>query len=132
MPSPTLVPHLVVPDGEAAITFYEKALGATLESRMPADDGRRLMHAHLTIGNGSLFLMDDFPEYREYNRARTPADLGGASSVVHIEVDDADAAWTQAVAAGVTVIMELGNQFWERGTESSPTRSGISGRSADR
>lgn len=30
---------------------------------MPADDGVRLMHAHLKVGDADLFLYDDFPEY---------------------------------------------------------------------
>ncbi len=30
-----------------------------------ADDGKRLMHAHLTVNGGSLMLSDGFPEYRD-------------------------------------------------------------------
>ena len=36
MNNSALTPHLVVNDGEAAITFYEKAFGATLEAKHPA------------------------------------------------------------------------------------------------
>src|SRR5688500_14806902 len=60
MTTPTLSPHLVVNDGEAAIAFYENAFGATLEAKMPAEDGKRLMHVHLKLGAGALFLHDDF------------------------------------------------------------------------
>jgi PhnB protein len=50
------IPHLVVNDGEAAIAFYERAFGATLEGKRPAEDGKRLMHAHLkTRGRRNLF-----------------------------------------------------------------------------
>src|SRR5690606_6873352 len=51
----TPVPHLVVNDGEAAISFYQNAFGATLAAKHPADDGKRLMHAHLKLGSADLF-----------------------------------------------------------------------------
>lgn len=106
------IPHLVVVDDEAAIAFYERAFGATLEDRHPADDGRRLMHAHVKIGNGTLFLHDEFPELGEHRGARSPTRLGGASCVLHLDVPNADAAWERATAAGAEVIMALDNQFW--------------------
>ena len=106
------VPHLVVDDGELAIAFYERAFGATVEARHKAEDGRRLMHAALKIGNGALYLHDDFPEYGNHGGARRPATLGGASCVLHLDVADADAAWQRATEAGATVVMALDNQFW--------------------
>ena len=111
MNSPALTPHLVVDDGEAAIAFYEKAFGAKLEAKHPAEDGKRLMHAHLTLGAGALFLHDDFPEFGEHG-AKAPARLGGTSCTFHLDVPDADAAWERAVGAGAAVLMPLDNQFW--------------------
>lgn len=106
------IPHLVVNDGEGAIAFYEKAFGATLENKHPAEDGKRLMHAHLKLGNGSLLLHDEFPEFGDHGGARAPTELGGASCVIHLDVPDADAAWERAVDAGAEVIFEMDNQFW--------------------
>ena len=106
-----IVPHLVVNDGEAAIAFYQEAFGATLEAKHPADDGKRLLHAHLKLGEGELFLHDDFPEFGEH-AAQAPARLNGTSCTFHLEVVDADAAWERAVGAGATVLMPLDNQFW--------------------
>lgn len=111
MDDPTLSPHLVVNDGEAAITFYENAFGATLEAKMPAEDGKRLMHVHLKIGTGALFLHDDFPEFGERG-AQAPKRLGGTSCTLHLDVADADVAWERALKAGATVLMPLDNQFW--------------------
>ena len=45
-------PHLVVSDAAAALEFYKKALGATETMRMPAEDGKRLMHSEITV-NGA-------------------------------------------------------------------------------
>lgn len=107
------IPHLAVNNGVAAIAFYEKAFGAKLESKHVADDGKRLMHVHLTLGEGILFLHDEFPEHGGGSGgAIEPIRLGGASCTIHLEVPDDDAAWKRALDAGATVVFPLGNQFW--------------------
>ena len=100
--------HLTIRDNRAAeaIEFYRQAFGAepAMDPHM-AQDGKRIMHAHLKINGGSLMLNDDFPEY------------GGAASppgslTLHLQVPDADAAWIRALAAGATEKMPLDDQFW--------------------
>ena len=59
----SLIPHLVCDRCAEAIEFYKKAFGAEEIHRMPAPDGRRIMHAALRIGSSYLFLVDDFPEF---------------------------------------------------------------------
>ena len=51
-----VTPHLVVNDGNAAIEFYKKALGATEALRMPAQDGKRLMHSEIHVGGARIFV----------------------------------------------------------------------------
>ena len=65
-PKTGLTPHLTIRDDRAveAIDFYVNAFDATELQRVPADDGKRLMHAHLGVNGASLMLHDDFPEYR--------------------------------------------------------------------
>src|SRR5688572_6794263 len=58
-----LIPHLVCDPCADAIEFYKKAFGAEECYRMPAPDGKRIMHAQIQIGGKVLFLVDDFPEY---------------------------------------------------------------------
>jgi PhnB protein len=48
-PVQVITPHLVVNDGNAAIEFYKKALGATEALRMPAQDGKRLCIRKFTL-----------------------------------------------------------------------------------
>ena len=106
-PSGGITPHLLIRDKRAAeaIDFYTSAFGARELHRVPTPDGR-LMHCHLAINGGSVMLNDDFPEYR--------GAPGGAPEGVtlHLQVEDADALWTQAVAAGASVTMALEDQFW--------------------
>jgi PhnB protein len=106
------VPHLVVSDGRAAIDFYARAFGAVLADKHLAEDGKRYMHAALRLGNGRLFLHDEFPEFGGCGGAQSPRELGAASCTFHLDVADADAAWQQAVEAGAEVVMALEDQFW--------------------
>lgn len=108
-PTTGLTPHLVIRDGRGAdaIAFYVAAFGAHEAMRMPADDGKRLMHAHLRINHGSLMLADDFPDYRGGVPAGAPAGI-----TLHLQVDDADAWFARAVAAGAEVRMPLADMFW--------------------
>ncbi|HVJ00389.1 MAG TPA: VOC family protein [Sphingomonas sp.] len=114
MPNPNatltgVTPHLMIADGRAAeaIDFYTRAFGAAEVARAPAQDGKRLMHAHLSLNGGALLLHDDFPEMRGGEPASAP---GGV--VLHLQVDDADAAWDRALAGGATARFPLEDQFW--------------------
>ncbi len=107
-PTGGLTPHLAIADKRAseAIDFYAKAFGAREQMRIPADDGVRLLHAHLLVNGASLMLHDEFPEY--------VSELSGKPDGVtlHLQVDDADAWFDRAVAAGASVVMPLDNMFW--------------------
>ena len=103
-----IVPHLTITDGKAAdaIAFYGRAFGAKEASRHMADDGKRIMHAHLDLNRGALMLNDEFPEFQS-----APSPPPG-SVVLHLEVPDADAAWNRALDAGAAVHFPIADQFW--------------------
>jgi len=103
-----LIPHLVVKGAVKAIEFYKAAFGAVELSRMPTEDGR-LMHAALSIGEATLFLCDDFPEYCG-GVCRAPS--GPSPVTLHLIVASADAAIAAAAAAGATVTMPAADMFW--------------------
>lgn len=106
-----LTPHLQIGGsrGAEAVAFYAAAFGAVEQSRMVAEDGVRLMHAHLIINGASLMLHDEFPEYV----APEDADSGPPRGVaLHLQVDDADAWFDRAVEAGALAKMALADQFW--------------------
>jgi PhnB protein len=114
-PVQAVTPHLVVNDGNAAVEFYKKALGATEALRMPAKDGKRLMHAELRLGGMRFFLNDDFPEHRRSYAADAvfpPDVINGTSVTMHVEVEDCDAAVKRAADAGATVTMPPWDAFW--------------------
>ena len=107
-PTGGVTAHLTIRDGKAAdaIDFYRQAFGAEEIGRHMADDGKRIMHAHLKLNGGSLMLNDDFPEFG-HGAASAPAGV-----TLHLQVPDADAAWNRAVAAGAEVRFPIADQFW--------------------
>jgi PhnB protein len=103
----TIVPHLVVQGAAAAIEFYKKAFAAKAIVCMPGPGGK-IMHAELKIGDSMLFLADEFPEMGSC----APAPTGSSPVVIHLYVEDCDAVFKQAVAAGAKVQMPPANMFW--------------------
>src|SRR5450755_224693 len=104
----TIIPHLVVKGAAQAIDFYKRAFGAVEIGRLPMPDGKLLMHAQLKIGDSLLMLVDEFPQWG----AKSPASLGGASVTIHLNVENVDAVFSQAVAAGAKPIMPPTDMFW--------------------
>jgi PhnB protein len=111
----TVTPHLVVNDAKAAIEFYKSALGAAEAVRMPAPDGKRLMHAEIQVDGARIFLVDHFPEHdcgHGQDKIMPPDQLKGTGVTMHLEVQDCDAAVKRAADAGATVTMPPWDAFW--------------------
>lgn len=106
-----LIPHLVCSSSADAIEFYKKAFGAEEITRVPAPDGKRMMHAAISIDGSQVMLADDFPEYCG-GKSHTPQALGGTPVTIHRYVDDCDAAIERAEQAGATVTMPPADMFW--------------------
>lgn len=98
-------PYLSVSNAAKAAEFYVEALGAHEVMRMPPDDRGRYMHIHLVINGGSLMLADAFPEHG------APLEKP-AGFIIHLQVDDVDAAFDKAVKAGGTVVLPVQDMFW--------------------
>ncbi|MDX2231492.1 MAG: VOC family protein [Leptolyngbyaceae cyanobacterium bins.349] len=103
----TVMPSLTVHDGAAAIAFYQQAFGAVEMGRMPSPDGK-IMHAELKIGDSLLFLNDEFPDMG----CPSPMKLNGSPVTIHLQVEDVDTVFEQALQAGATVTMPLQDMFW--------------------
>lgn len=103
----SLTPHLVCRGAAAAIEFCGRTFGAIELFRLPGPDGR-LIHACVRIGDSQLFLVDEMPEHG----AHSPQALQGTPVTLHLQVEDADAAFARAVLAGATVSMPLADMFW--------------------
>ncbi len=103
----SLTPHLVCADALGAIEFYKRAFDATAAASILTPDGR-LMHGQIRIGDSVLMLMEENKDWG----CLGPKSLGGSSVTIHLYVNDVDAVYKQAIAAGATVKMEPADQFW--------------------
>ena len=103
----SLTPHLVCRGAAAAIDFYGRAFGAIERFRLPAPNGK-IVHACVQIGDSQLFLVDEMPEHG----ALGPQALKGTPVTLHLQVEDADAAFARAMRAGAMVTMPLADMFW--------------------
>lgn len=103
----TVTPHLVCAGAAQAIEFYQKAFGATELMRLPGKDGK-LMHAMVRIGDSSVMLVDENPQWN----IQGPTTLKGTPVTIHLQVQDADALFNTAVAAGAKVLMPIQEMFW--------------------
>lgn len=104
----TVTPYLTIRGASAAIQFYEQAFGARELMRMPAPDGRTLMHAEIKIGDSIVMLSDEFPDYG----ALSPAHYGGTTVANLLYVEDCDAVHDRAVAAGARTLQPPMDMFW--------------------
>jgi PhnB protein len=103
----SVTPHLICAGASDAIEFYKKAFNAVELSRMPGSEGR-LMHASIRIGDSTVMLVDESPEWGMLG----PKARKGSSVYIHLYVDDVDAFTARAVAAGATLVMPVADMFW--------------------
>ncbi|HEY6420672.1 MAG TPA: VOC family protein [Candidatus Binataceae bacterium] len=101
-------PYLSVKNAPAMIDFYKKAFGAAETMRLKQPDGR-IGHAEITIGGASIMLADEFPEMGFLS----PNSIGARSPVaVHLYVEDVDAVYKPAIAAGAVSTKEPTDEFF--------------------
>lgn len=98
----SLTPYLTVDDGTAAIAFYAAAFGAEEVGERYTDDDGRIGHASLRIGGHALYLSDENHDYGAY----APKTLGQSTAAIVLGVEDVDATYAAAIAAGATVDRE--------------------------
>jgi PhnB protein len=108
---PQISPYLVVDDADAAISFYRDVFGATERMRLgggPDDPPDTVGHAELVIGSGLIMLADEFPDMGNLG----PRSIGGSPVTISVYVDDVDAVFDRAIAAGATSLRPVEDQFY--------------------
>jgi PhnB protein len=105
----TITPQLTLDNAAQSIEWYKKALGAEETQRATGPDGK-IMHAELRIGD-SKFMVND-----AMMGGKGPQALGGSPASLWVYVEDCDALFNRAVAAGAKVLGgpmgQMGDQFW--------------------
>jgi uncharacterized glyoxalase superfamily protein PhnB len=67
----------------------------------------KVMHAAIKIGDASIMLVDELPEWG----ALSPLTLGGSPVTIHLYVPDVDAFVARAVKAGALLRMPVEDMF---------------------
>ena len=101
---PNLTPYLIVNDGAAAIEFYAAAFGATVSEQLTTPDGR-VRHAELKIGDSPVMV----GEHQEVAAQATPP---YAPVSIYAYVEDADAVFAKAMAAGAREVAPVTQKFY--------------------
>jgi PhnB protein len=97
-----IAPYLLYEDGGAAIDFLRRAFG--FEEVMRMEDDGVVNHAELRLGDDSIMLGQPVAEYR------SPRSADHYTALVHVYVDDVDAHFEQAKAAGAEIVQEPADQ----------------------
>lgn len=102
----SVTPYLIVDQAAEAIRWYSEALGATEVLRLPMGD--KIGHAEIRIGDSHVMLSDEWPDHGKLG----PKARGGATSSLMIYLEDVDAAFDRAIAAGAAVERPVEDQFY--------------------
>jgi PhnB protein len=115
MPHTSISPMLSVRRGAKAVEFYKSAFGANVVYRVDAPDGAVV--ARLSADGAEFWVADESPEHKNFS----PETLAGGTVRMVMMVDDPDAAFAKAIAAGATVVWPVGNQHgWRVGRVVDP------------
>ena len=111
-----IVPYIYYRDVFAAIDWLEKAFGfEKLRGESTPSGG---VHGEMRFGDGVIMMGNASDEYR----MKSPRDLATSTQGVFIYVDDVDAHYARAKAAGAEIVTELADQsygrtYWARDLE---------------
>ena len=110
----TVTPSITIRGCSDALALYEQAFGATNESTQLHPDGR-VLHATLRIGTSTMMFNDEFPEFGSMESGGADDSVqsrGGSPVSFWVYVEDCDAAFERAVAAGLTEVSKPEDMFW--------------------
>jgi PhnB protein len=104
----TATPYLIVRDAARAIAFYKQAFGAA-ELMCHTDPSGTVRHAEFRVGDSPFMLSDETSEFPDW---LSPQSRGGTPVHIYLYVEDADAVFKQAIAAGAREILPMKDQFY--------------------
>ena len=111
----SIAPMLSVRRGANAIEFYRLAFGATEVFRIDSESGAVV--ARLSMEGAEFWVADESPEHHNFS----PETLGGGTVRMVMIVNDPDAAFARAVAAGAKVVVAMDDQYgWRLGRVADP------------
>jgi uncharacterized glyoxalase superfamily protein PhnB len=103
----TVIPCLRYRNAPAAIEWLCQTFGFEKQLVVPNDDGT-IAHAQLSFGNGMIMLGSVQTETEFGRLMKQPDEIGGAETQsAYVVVNDADAIYARAKAAGAEIVIEI-------------------------
>jgi PhnB protein len=103
----TATPYLVVKGAARALEYYKKVFDAKELMRF-ADPSGNVGHAEILIGDSRIMVSDEYPQMG----FRGPQALGGSPVGILLYLEDVDARFDRAIAAGAQVLKPVQDQFY--------------------
>jgi len=103
----TATPYLIVKGAGKAIDFYKQAFGAEELFRLEMPGGM-IGHAEIKIGNSPIMMGDECVEMGY----KSPEAIGGTPVSLMLYVENVDAVFQRAVAAGAKVKEAVQDKFY--------------------
>jgi uncharacterized glyoxalase superfamily protein PhnB len=100
--APQVLPYLYYPDAARAVAFLVDAFGFT-EIEAVRDDAGNVWTAQLSTGDGVVLVGPGMEEFG----TKPVTDIESATSRTFVYVDDVDAHYQRATAAGARIITDL-------------------------
>ena len=95
----SVTPYLVVPGVARLIDFLKQAFGAVEKHRVPGPDGR-VMHAEVIVGDSPVMMGEPSAQAR------------AMPAMLHMYVEDVDASYARALAAGAKSVRPPTDEFY--------------------
>jgi PhnB protein len=102
----SVTPMLAVSNIREAIHFYKNAFGFAVQGVMETPGG--IMHAELVLRDMKVMLSPEEP----HQNALSAKSIGNTPVTLYVLVDDVDAVFSSAVAAGGSTLMPVADMFW--------------------
>ena len=103
-----IIPGMRYRDAPAAIEWLCSSFGFSRNLVVPGP-GDTIAHAQLVLGDGMIMLGsvadDDYGQM-----VKTPQEAGGNTQSAYVVVDEIDAHYQRAMAAGAEIVMEIADQ----------------------
>ena len=100
----SVTPYLYYKDSAAALDFLTTAFGFTEKLRMPDESGG-ISHAEVMLSDGVVM----FGTPADH---KSPKELGVVTQSIYVYVDDVDAHYERAKAAGAEIVRDPEDQFY--------------------
>ncbi len=95
----TITPYLLYEDVAGALDFLARAFGFEEQLRFTGEGGY-VNHAEMRLGDAAIYLGDPGEQYKN------PKRLGQETVGIYVLVDDVDAHYERAKAAGAEIVEE--------------------------